>query len=400
MLKLKIYGYIYPIYVSSYSNNQTPQTKMEQFATLCKETKIAEAKQWIKENGVDHKMISVCWHLPTMVEYLLELGISLHEDVTWTTGLLDHPESVRIICMARKESMQSLAAHHDLITRCKNPKVLNTLVITGGVNINTKYSRPGMPPMSVAKHNPSYYVTDPDLLFEFYKLGATDFDYTSIVNDVELLKIFLNGPNKTFIEKLGEYVYKCTDIPAATELLKVKFSVVPPLDTCKRITDPVVIEMLPPKYKEAHPMYIAKKKEQMAYYDAVKSNKLENVKAVTSGDIEYYGEGGTPLGLAVINRNIEIARHLLEQKADPNSLAAAKIPGCTPPLHKAIEGLDFQMIRLLLTFNARTTLRVNGRDAMNYATAKNTKARAFIIDELLKMYYISEMNSLYNSANK
>lgn len=369
---------------------------LTEFSKFCKEDKsVDEFTKWIETNGIDHKMISVCYEKPLFVKVLLDKGISLHEDVTWTCGILNVPRSVEFICKMRRESMQSIAEHHGLVSKCKNPTTLDILLELG-VNVDTKFQRPGM--TGVDKEPPSYYVTDVDLMHVFVKHGATRFNMEYIVNDPVMLKYFIGVPGEQIRSLIIGAIPLCRYTQCIELLFTEKYEV--PEKQLFLITNQDVIDKLPEKIRDRHPLSVEKEKRRRAYYDAVNERKFDELKDISSkypeADIEYYNKDTkfTVIGLAVESRNLDAVKWLLENKADADAKPFMKNHGSEKgrtPLIMAVEKTDTQIVHLLLTHKADPLYRMkSGRDVVSYLTSDSYNA---VIIDLVKSAYMTALTN-------
>lgn len=373
---------------------------LTEFSKFCNESgskSVSEFTEWINANGIDHKMISVCYEKPLFVKVLLEKGISLHEDVTWTCGILEYyPNTVELICNMRKDSMQSVAQHHGLVSKCKNPKTLNIL-LENGVNVDTKFQRPGM--TGVDAEPPSYYATNVDLMHVFVKHGATRFNMEYVVNNLEILKYFHEIPTDgVYRDMINASTHLCKDLQCLEFLAVGKYNVSE--KQLFTITNMDVVKQLPEKIRVHHPAVLEKEKCKRAYYDAIAERRFDELKDIRSkypeADIDYYNKdtGYTVLGLATDFRNFNAVKWLLENKADVDATHFINNHGSDKgqtPLIMAVKKSDTLIVHLLLTHKANPLFRMkSGRDVLSHVS--NDSCNVVIID-LLKSAYMTALTN-------
>ncbi len=367
---------------------------LEDFAIMCKLGDKKKFIEIIEKNGIDHKMISCCYDKPEFISILLDHGISLHEDVTWTCGILDHPDSIIAICHARYQMMQQLAEYHGLIARCKNARTLHVLFNTG-VKADTKLWRPGM--MNIDEHYPSYYADSVELLSEFIRQNCMDLNYEKIVNSPSMLLYvidqitkFHGSHYKTPIQDVAD---KSRDVKCIEMLFDAGFELTH--DQMLKMQDPRLIELLKPEIKLKHPTLIEQENVRRAYYDAASKNDYEAMKKISNplSDPNYINSTvpDTPIGLAVLKRNLDMVKLLIERKADPNAVEfMKKYPMSSTPLMLTVCNTDLQIANYLLNHGADILQRDGeGDDVTAYLKSKIVSQR--IMKNLITERYLAAL---------
>lgn len=369
---------------------------LEDFALICKLNDKKKFVEIIEKNGIDHRMISCCYDKPEFISILLDHGISLHEDVTWTCGILDYPDSVRTICEARPEMMQQLAEHHGLVARCKNPVTLHAMFKAGGVNADTKFLRPGM--VTTDEHYPSYYADSVELLSLFVHQNCMDLNYTAIVNSPNMLRYMIDQINKHHGSHYKKPIQDAADKSKVVECIELLFDECFELDheQVMKMTNPRLIELISPELRSKHPTVVEKENARRAYYDAASENDYEAMKKISDprADVNYINHElhNTVMGVAIKKgRNLDIVKLLIERKADPNTLEFMKsYPKASTPLMCAVAENDIQIANYLLEHGADILQRDNdGDDIIAYLRSLYTSHQ--IMRDFITKHYMDAL---------
>lgn len=367
---------------------------LEDFTIMCKLGDKQKFIEIIEKNGIDHKMISCCYDKPEFISILLDHGISLHEDVTWTCGILDHPDSVLVICHARHQMMQQLAEYHGLIARCKNATTLHVL-FNAGVKADTKLWRPGM--INIDEHYPSYYADSVELFGEFIRQNCMDLNYEKIVNSPSLLRYVIDQITGHFgghyRKPIQDVADKSRDVKCIELLFDAEF--VLGHDQVLKMKDSRLIQLLKPELKLKHPILIEQENVRRAYYDAASKNDYEAMKKISDphADLDYNNDNipDTPIGLAIGHRNLDMVKLLIERKADVNALEfMKKHPTARTPLMCAVSYNDMQITLYLLKHGADILQRDGEGDDVT-AYLKSKIVSQLIMKDLITKRYLAAL---------
>ena len=118
----------------------------------------------------------------------------------------------------------------------------------------------------------------------------------------------------------------------------------------------------------------ADRENPLTLLHAVQRNELRYLEVVHINDINRNGEdelGVTPLVEAVINKNYEITKYLLNQRVNPNHITKMGYTALSLLLYNIVSDdkysiIDIRLILLLLRYGANPTLQTTHKTAAEY----------------------------------